>query len=252
MSDEYEDKFTALTKLSGSAAGFDITRKAVYSGSPEMRLIAVSNLDAVRDKKVLNKLALEDPSSKIRTTALKKTKDYNVALQLVQSDQSYRVISEALNIVHDKKPKEGLRQAQGLTVQPHKPLIGSISAIFAQSGETRFLEYFEENIDDVGMYVYFNFINEYGKLAKQASVNRIEKTAGVLKDVATDVSNTYFKKYATASLINSLISEIKTRPKEEKDSAQVINNLKNMMTEIVNGSNDERMHNAFAQYIESP
>jgi len=226
-----------------------MTRVAVNNPSAVMRFMAVSNLDGIRDKNMLNRMALEDSDSKIRTAALRKSRDYNVALELVQKDQSYRVIGEALSIVHDVNPEEGLRQAKRLTLQPHKPIIGSISGIFAKSGQVEYLDYFEENIDDVGMYVYFNFMSEYGKLAKQASPLRIEKTADVLQSVATDSSNTYFKKYASASLINALISEIKSRPAEEVNSSQVIDNLTDMMVAIVNSSTDDRMRNAFAEYI---
>ena len=249
LSDEYGDKFLALSKLSGSAAGFDITRKAVYNPSAEMRLMAVTNLDGVRDQKILDKLAVEDPDSKIRTTALRKTRDYDVALKLLHSDQSYRVISEALSIVNNMNPKEGLRQAVRLSQAPHKPIIGSISSILAKSGDIQYLDYFENSINDVGMYVYFNFMIEYGNLAKQASPLRIEKTSEVLKKIATDESNTYYKKYASVNLIKSLLMEIKSRPSQEVKSTEVVNNLSDMITGIVNDSGDERMRTAFAEYV---
>jgi len=122
-------------------------------------------------------------------------------------------------------------------------------SILAKSGDIQYLDYFENSINDVGMYVYFNFMIEYGNLAKQASPLRIEKTSEVLKKIATDESNTYYKKYASVNLIKSLLMEIKSRPSQEVKSTEVVNNLSDMITGIVNDSGDERMRTAFAEYV---
>jgi len=252
LSDEYEDKFVALSKLKGKAAGYDITRAAIKSPSVEMRLIATNSLDQRRDSDVLKKLSLSDADSKIRVTALKKLKDYDTALSVLENDQSYRVIGQALDIVNRANHDEGIRQAEKLTQSYHRPLIGAIGDILSDSKDVKYLDYFEENIHSVTMYAFFNFMSQYTRLAKLAEPDRMVQTALVLKHEASEESNTYFKKYSATNSLKSLMIELQKRPKQTAATTQAIQSLSNFITMIINSSNDERLREAFSEYIETP
>jgi len=252
LSDEYEDKFVALSKLKGKAAGYDITRAAIKSPSVEMRLIATNSLDQRRDSDVLKKLSLSDADSKIRVTALKKLKDYDTALSVLENDQSYRVIGQALDIVNRANHDEGIRQAEKLTQSYHRPLIGAIGDILSDSKDVKYLDYFEENIHSVTMYAFFNFMSQYTRLAKLAEPDRMVQTALVLKHEASEESNTYFKKYSATNSLKSLMIELQKRPKQTTATTQAIQSLSNFITMIINSSNDERLREAFSEYIETP
>lgn len=252
-SDEYVDKLIAVTKLSGKQIGTDILKASIKSTSAEMRLIGVNSLDNLSDKTVLKDLALHDPSGLIRKTALKKLRSYKVALSLVQSDESYEVVGEALRIVNETNPKQGLTQAAELTKSYHKPLLGAIGDIFASSKDTQYLNYFEDNIDKVDMFSFFNFIGQYGKLAKLCPPQRMEETADILKSVAMEDNSAYFKKYASTNLIQSLITELQQREDEDQDTKDaVIKTLYGHITTIVNTSTDQRLRNAFSQHVDRP
>ena len=249
LSDEYEDKYRAISKLKGKAVGYDITREAASSATAEMRLIAASNLNMSRDKVILKELALNDLDPKVRTTALKKMNDYDVALALLKKDQSYRVLSQALDIIEDKNPDEAIRQAEIISMTEHRPIMSTIGDIFSSSKNTKYLNYFEDNVNNVSMYAFFNYMGQYTKLAKQASAQRILTTTKTLKAVAMEESNSYFKKYSATNAIKSLMTEVQ---KNDPDEVQVINELSNYITKIVNSSSDERLKAAFSEYMESP
>lgn len=253
LSPEYEDKYISLTKLKGKSESQKLILDAVEDPSEEIRLMGINALAVKRDSVVLADLALNDESSLVRSTSLKKLKSNTIALKSLEQDQSFRVLSVALDIVNKQNPEEGLRQANLLTNTYHKPLIGAIGDIFSKSKKTEYLEFFEQHLNKVSMFGFFNFISQYGKLAKQADAARIEKTAGYLKDIAMEGTSAYFKKYSSANLIETLRKDL--HKKFSDTDPQVIkarNTLANYMSQIVNSTNDTRLRNAFGQYIENP
>ena len=252
LSDEYTDKYKALSKLKGKAAGYEITKLAAKSPSDEMRLIAAQNLVSDNDIPILADLVLNDTDSKVRVTALKKLKDPEIAMKVLAKDKSYRVIGEALDIVNRHNPNEGIRQAEILTRDYHKPLIGVIGDILASSKDVEYLDYFEDNVNKVGIYAFFNFMNHYSKLARIADPKRMLQTAEVLSKVASEESNSYFKKYSTANTLKSLIGELQNRQDGHPDNLDVASEMSTYLTKMVNTSTDERLRAAFSEFVEMP
>ncbi len=252
LSSEYEDKYTALTKLKGKPIGKDLVRDAINNASADIRLMGIAGLDAITDADLLKKLASEDESSMVRVAALKKVKDVELAKSLITSDESYRVIGTALALTNKESPIEGLKYAKKLTEGYHKPLISNLSEIFASSKDPTYLNFFETNVNKVNLYSFFNFMSQYGKLAKVASPERKVETAAVLKKIATEESNTYFKKYAASNLIKSLSDGLSKANESDKQAMNARNTLEQYMTQIVNSTTDERLRKAFSDYIEQP
>jgi len=252
LSDEYEDKFVALSKLKGKAAGYDITRAAISSPSVEMRLIATNSLDGKRDEEILKKLVINDTDSKIRVTALKKLKDYDTALIALKNDRSYRVIGEALDIVNRTNNAEGILQAEQLTKSYHRPLIGSIGDILSDSKDIKYLDYFEDNMNSVTMFAFFNYMSQYTKLAKLAEPDRMVQTALVLKQVASEESNTYFKKYSATNSLKTLMKELEKRPVQDEATISGAQSISNFISSVINSSQDKRLRGAFSEYIDTP
>ena len=254
LSDEYEDKYTALHKLEGSKFSKQFVEKALKDPSSDIRQLALSSLNASVHKKQLMQLAKNDSDPGIRTYCLKKLNDYDLALNLLGTDQSFMVIGAALDIVNDANFKEGLYQAEKLSQSYHKPLIGTIANIFASSQQVKYLTYFEENVNKVGMFTFFNFMGHYGKLAKLADPERVIETSGILKKLALEESNSYFKKYSSTNLINMLLKEVTKRYDRNPTPAfkKSIDVLNNTLIEIISTTSDEKLKGAFPEYLEKP
>ncbi len=252
LSSEYEDKYIALTELKSTSAAQKLILTAVEDPSEEIRLMGLNALSAKRDAAILERLALNDESSAVRTNSLKKLKSFEVAKKAIQKDQSFRVISAALTIINDTDPKAGLEEAYRLTNSYYKPMIGAIGEIFSKSKDVQYLDFFETNLDQVSMFGFFNYISQYGKLAKVADAQRISETAKYLKAVAAEGNSAYFKKYSATNLIESLKQELNTRDAEDKAVIEAKNKLGRYMTQIVNTTQDSRLRGAFSQYIETP
>ena len=253
LSSEYEDKYTALSKLKGKPIVKELVQDAISNPSSDIRLMGIAGLDANVDAAKLRSLAKGDESSMVRVAALKKVKDVELAKSLISSDESYRVIGTALNIVNKSNPIDGLEYAKKIMGNEYyKPLISNLAEIFASSKDSQYLDFFEQNVNNVNLYSFFNFMSQYGKLAKVASPEMKVETSGVLKKIATEDSNTYFKKYAATNLIKSLSDGLAKADETDKQAMSAKSTLEQYMTQIVNSTTDERLRNAFSDYIEQP
>jgi len=251
-SSEYEDKYIALTKLKDKAIAQQLILEATNDPAEEIRLMGINALSPKRDSVLLSTLALNDKSSAVRATALKKLNSLHIAKRAISKDLSFRVVSDALDIINRADPEEGIVQATQLLGSYHKPLLGSLGGIFSKSKDVQHLGFFEKNISEVSMFGFFNFISQYGKLAKLADPARMEKTAAYLRDVAADGTNAYFKKYAATNLLESLKTELVKQSKTDPSASAASETISSYLIDIVNSATDERIKNAFSQYIQKP
>ncbi len=248
LSEEYEDKLMAIKKLKGSPSIHRILSNAIESPSKEIRGLVVGYLDAEKDAIKLRHLASNDPSSSVRASALRNLSNLDLAMELIEKDSSFWVISEALSIIKKNDNEKAIYYAEQLAKTYHKPLISKISEIYASTGEAKYLDFFENNINKVGIFGFFNFINQYSKLAKFVEdYDRLLKTVDVLKAVAMDGSNNYFKKYTATNFIKSLKNELKAR-QNDNELEPYITKMAMAIQEIVSNTTDERLKSSFQEF----
>ena len=102
------------------------------------------------------------------------------------------------------------------------------------------------------MFRFFNYMNQYNKIAKSIKdYSKLNSTIELLKSVALDKSNSYFKKYASTNLLKGLISTLEGRQKENvqnEDLDNTISKLTDTISEIVNKTTDKRLKSAFETF----
>lgn len=247
-SNEYEDKTKAIKNLKGTPGLKNILDIAIEHSSSEIRSQVVNFLND-DDPRIAN-LALNDESSTVRTLALKKSNDLELAKKLIDTDPSFWVVSEALKIIAYADQELAVKYADKLTQTYHKPLISKIAEVYSGTGDEKYLKFFEDNLETVSLFGFFNFINQYTKLATEVeNPERLVKTAEVLKSVAMDDSSNYYKKYSSTNFIKTLISELQSR-QTESELQDSINELEAMVRDIINGTMDKRLKSSFPEYIQ--
>lgn len=250
LSDEYGDKLKAIKALKGSPNMSRVIDKALNDGSPDIRAMAVASLNKGSFENKLRSMALSDKSSAVRASALKNLGDPSLAEAVIVKDQSFWVISEALNIIERSDQDKALALADKLTEEYHKPLIGKISEIYSNTGQAKYLDFFEENVSNVSIFSFFNYMNQYTKLVNSVDdPDRVVQTAQVLKTLAMDNSNNYFKKYSATNFIRNLISSFNTKVGDERYASH-IPNLKEMIQDIVQNTTDQRLKSSFQEFLQ--
>lgn len=252
LSKEFGDKNAALKNLKGTPSFEKILDKAINDSSKEIRSMVVSSLDPEEYKDKLNSLALKDESSSVRALALKSSKNLETAKQVLQKEQSFRVISEALSILYKNDSSAAIEECEKLMKSYHKPLVTKFAEIYASTGDEKYLDFFENNINEVSMFGFFNYMSQYSKIAKSVKdYSKLDSSIALLQSVALDKSNSYFKKYASTNLLKGLISTLEGRKVENPDDKnidQTISKLKNTITEIIGKTTDKRLKSAFESY----
>jgi len=252
-SDEYADKMNALKALKGDSRYAELFTDAVKHDSKYIRALGIASINVAKNMELLKQIALTDPASSIRASALKKTKNYEVAKTLIKTDVSFKVKSEAFNIIKKENKEEAIAIADELQNGNYVPLVPKMAELYASTGDEKYLPFFHKNINNLSMFTFFNYMTQYGKLAKKSSVDGILQTATVLKKLAMDDTTMYFKKYSATNMIKSLMSELSNRNSDTLDdkATDAESQLDQMMSDIISNSSDKRLRGAFSEY-ESP
>ncbi|NNF20928.1 MAG: M1 family metallopeptidase, partial [Saprospiraceae bacterium] len=249
-SDEFTDKINALSALKKNKDYSSIFGYALNDDSEEIRSMAIRAVDAEQYDKKLRQIALKDNSSANRAAAIKKVKDFDLALKSIKRDSSYRVIKQALHIVNKESPETALQIINGYRQGYYKPLVAKMADIYAATGETGYLSFFAENINQVDMFEFFNYLRQYEKLAKKGNTEQIMDAAQRFYEISTDQSNNYFAKYSSANSIKNLIAVLEKRNsgKEDQELDKAISEMEDMLYQFVSSSSDKRIKSGFSKY----
>ena len=249
-SDEYMDKLNALNALENNTDYTSVFGLALEDKSKEIRSLAIKSVDVDQYRDKLRYIAMNDISSGNRASAIKKLNDYQLALKAIEKDSSYKVIKQALHLIKKQNPETALNIVNGIRKENYKPLVSIMADIYAGTGDTSYLPFFAENLENVDMFEIFNYIRQYEKLAKKGSIEQVLDAAKSFYHVAIDPSSNYFAKYSSANSIRNLHDVL-----EKKKSAEVnpqlnetISTLENMLHKFVSSSNDQRIKSGFKRY----
>ncbi len=122
------------------------------------RVKTIEKFGAQFELSVLKNLALNDKHSLVRVEALNQVyeTDSLICLELiknmVQNENSYDVFAQCLDLWYDLEPKATLSFLDTQSFEYIKPFRNTLSSIYANSGQEKYLLFFEENaqlaIDD--------------------------------------------------------------------------------------------------------
>lgn len=249
-SDEYEDKLKAIKALKGTPNMSSIISKAINDPSADIRSLVVGSVDSKKYENKLKSMALSDEDSAVRAMALKNLADPELAEAVIIKDKSFWVVGEALKIIARDDQQKAVVIADRLTESYHRPLITKIAEIYASTGDSKYLAFFDKHVNEVGIFGFFNFINQYAKLVNSVDdPERVMASAKVLKELAMDSSNNYFKKYSATNFIRNISSDFATRTDREKYQPYKTQ-LDEMIQEIIQNTTDSRLRSSFQEYLQ--
>jgi aminopeptidase N len=172
--DALDDKFWGIRALAIKSI-----RKAARS----------SQKDAVRNK--LKEMALKDPNSTVRRSALAtlykefdKADDLAGLSEAALKDQSYLVMSTALELLSVEDPSRAFKLAAQLENEQSSALMSTIAGIYAESGTIEQHPFFLRQLPKVGGFDKIGFIKTYIRFVKRLPYTEIDKAIPVLTDMA--------------------------------------------------------------------
>lgn len=230
---EYLDRYEALEALQyeSSAEVQGMYKKAMSDSYPGFRAKAIgyiTDLEPAFYEKI-QKLISEDPSSQVRSAALAKlaesgdAKFADLIVNSLKNEKSTRVKGEALIALQKLDPTAALKYAESFRSSENPTLIKAAGEVFAASGDTKYLEFFEKNLSKQEGFDAIEFTETYSVLAAAGTIETMLLTADKFFKISMSDKDSAWKKFGTTKAINDFHVDMVTRSLEsesETDAAK--------------------------------
>jgi len=196
----YMDKYEALDALSADPSNDTVQEIIVAALSDKfwnIRNLAIKNIKEAtkgsRKDQVYAKLfemATKDDKSSVRSAALlalSKNYEGDDLIELYKTglnDKSYAVVSQALSVLSDKKPKETMETAHSLENEDNAAILTTIANLYASHGTDADNKFFQSAFEKVGGFDKYAFTQAYAKYLLERSDETINAGLPALEDVA--------------------------------------------------------------------
>ncbi len=216
----FRDRYEALKYLSdhGGERAAATLEKALQDPFWLIRLQAAYNVEPnERTLPLLEKMAETDPHSYVRAGAVEvlgstQRPEYLPLLRrILEKEPSYSVIAAGLNALAELDSEQALEAAARFENEKNGELLDAIGELYAASGDPRYLPFFEKRWTDMEGFAAIGFLENYAALAASAELPTLLQVGEKLKNVATDMSASPFKRYAATNALNTLHAELINR-----------------------------------------
>jgi aminopeptidase N len=227
----YIDRTEALSALKEgkSPAADKIFKAALDDKSWTIRKDAL-NLNDAKDATIAQKIAVmaeKDARPAVRAAAidaLASTEDkahLPIIKKAIEADQSYSVISSALQAINTLDPKAAANYVAKLENEESGDIINAVGEIYFANPDKKYLAFFEKNWNKVEGYSALSFMAKYLALAAKYD-DATDASITKLKEVAVNQSQNPWRRFGAAKAIADYSKTIKANmdkvPSEKKEA----------------------------------
>ena len=242
---------------------------------------AVRNIKGDGDQALFAK-ALNDPHWSLRSIALEKinTADnpsaVNTIINLAEMDKHSRVRSSALNVISEignashlplierilkKDPVDNVKgaalgaltkidlpkalvAAKSLENSSSGSILGKVADIYASTGDSKYMGFFEKNLNALNGWNLINFYGSYGKLLSNLDPVAMLSKLNSFKSISTDMSQAPIRRFASTRMISDISKALSSK----EGSEDTVNTLKSMITEIKGAETNEQLKAMYGSF----
>lgn len=173
--------YQAINSLEVTDNNIQKLRELLFHPHSQIRVGSVNKLKAARDEKLT--AILLDAFSK-------------------NNEQAYPVISARLNALQTLDQQAALKVAEQLKDETYPRIVNSVAEIFADTRDTKYLDFFYKNAVDIDGFYASKFFSLYTELLLKADKATIEKHTMLISTVAQEDGYNW-KRYHAAKVIKS-------------------------------------------------
>jgi hypothetical protein len=223
-----------------------------------LRNAGLENVDIAMIETV-KRMITEDPHSSTRSKALKKYKELaglesaSMAEKVLESEQAYGPIIEAIGILLEYDKPKAFKYADGLRNEKSSSLVSYLTGVYAESGDPKYLNYIEKNLEKVNVYQVFNVFGKYKELLLKQDINTMMSKVTKLKEMAM-IDGVMYRRYLSTNTINSIKSKILEEQKmstEESEKEALVKNidiLNSILGEIISNEKDASLKARYSSF----
>lgn len=211
--DTYIHRYDAIDNIKSRSAGQSTLVSALDDNHFSIRQMAVEHTDIRDNQKLMNRykeLAVSDPHSDVRGAALMRLAAEGASgvngliTQVLDNEQSYTVLSSALEALDRIDEETALTRAIGLKSEKTSKLVGAVSSILAKSGDKSHIPYFEDKLTNVSLFSVFSFYDSYNSLISQLPASEILEKSSRLSEIGMSPVTNIFYRYAATDALHKL------------------------------------------------
>ncbi len=230
LSKRYQNRYEALKELRYSQdKNPDVQRLFRDALKDPFWSIREQAIDAINidpnDQLLINKLielAQKDPRSQVRRAAMERiggledAQYLEVAKNAVDKEQSYIVISAALQAIYRTSPALGTEYAERLKKEDNVSILLGIAAIFEKTGDKKHIPFYENNWNKTDNYARFTFFNSYAALLENTKdESLVREKIDYFKTIATNEDVSQWGRYAASNALKKLRDDYFSQAEKE-------------------------------------
>ena len=156
----------------------------------------------------IKSLASNDPHSRVRAAAITRLAETNdpqvveIAKKAIDNDKAYPVISTALQTLKAVEPKTAFEYAAKLAEENNPELLAGVSQLYAESGDAKYLAFFEDKFQHVDGYEAMSFFENYVNLFKISDEQHVSSAINKLNGMAIDMQQSPWRRIASTKSLN--------------------------------------------------
>ncbi len=216
---KFLDRFEAIQKLyeSQDPAAQTMLHDALEDPFWAIRASALTLLEGQveeEDLPILRKMAQKDSHSEVRAAAfqlLTTAEDkatLPIAEKAIESEKAYPAVSAALSFIQIVAPEKAEEYANRLENEENEYIKEAVAGIYADSGDPKYLPFFEKNLQEVDGFTAITFYQRYQELVVKGGLDAAQAAAEKLKPISLDMSQSPWKRAAATKAIHEIKSEL--------------------------------------------
>jgi len=259
---EYRDRFDALSLLKDKDSEEYEKLFVDATNDPFWRIkrAAINNLKG-KHPDLLKKLGTSDPNSRVRAAALDKLSELGDAAHastfksiLDKDTEAYQVMSSALEGLYAVNSQQGLIYAKKQESSEKSSIINSIGAIYALTGDAKYLPFFENKWNDIEGFGIFGFMTQYLNLLKTSTRSETAQAMGKMMTLSTNQNVSKWSRFASTQALFNYKKHLKETVKDIEDEGEKeevngrISDIGSMIAKIKAQETDKQLQGFYKRF----
>lgn len=165
----------------------------------------------------------------------------SLAEKSISLDSSNLVIGSALSYLFDQNPDLALSLAKDLENKKSDILTAVLGTIYAGSGNSDFLEFFEKNLYKIADYQSPDFFSGYAQLSILTGPNQIIKSIDTFKSYGLNPYFSIWKRFSATQALALIRNTL-------RDNAEISDLINQALNEIIQNEKEERLLFIYKQF----
>lgn len=221
--------YSAVNKLKEDASFAILQDKMLDYPHHSIRSKAVKEMDMsmTNATDILMKLATNDKHSSVRAAALNGLSNLegvdltSLVGKIMKSEQAYPVLGQAVGALYDTNPEKALEYTKVLAKEDTDMLVGSIADIYGKTSDAKYLLFFEDKLESIGLYSMFDFYGKYFNMLNTQDAVTMQNGAEKLGSIAGNLSNNMYRKFVAMNILSRVKGALRDKQTEMPDDASV-------------------------------